>query len=85
MSELLKGEIDAVINVLDVNNLERNLLLTLQVRRLGLPTVGALNLWDEFAEAVRRSTSNASRRTWACASFPAWPAAARDCKRWRRP
>ena len=51
MSELLKGEIDAVINVLDVNNLERNLLLTLQVRRLGLPTVGALNLWDEFAES----------------------------------
>lgn len=51
MSELLKGEIDAVINVLDVNNLERNLLLTLQVRRLGLPMVGALNLWDEFSES----------------------------------
>ena len=59
MSELLKGEIDAVINVLDVNNLERNLLLTLQVRRLGLPMVGALNMWDEFAESG--STLNVER------------------------
>ena len=51
MSELRKGDIDVVINVLDVNNLERNLLLTLQVRRLGLPMVGALNLFDEFTES----------------------------------
>ena len=51
MSELRKGNIDVVINVLDVNNLERNLLLTLQVRHLGLPMVGALNLYDEFEES----------------------------------
>lgn len=51
MSELRKGDIDVVINVLDVNNLERNLLLTLQVRRLGIPMVGALNLFDEFTES----------------------------------
>ena len=51
MSELRKGDIDVVINVLDVNNLERNLLLTLQVRRMGLPMVGALNLYDEFTES----------------------------------
>ena len=51
MSELRKGDIDVVLNVLDVNNLERNLLLTLQVRRMGLPMVGALNLYDEFTES----------------------------------
>lgn len=51
MNELRKGDIDVVINVLDVNNLERNLLLTLQVRRMGLPMVGALNLYDEFTES----------------------------------
>lgn len=47
-NELAKGEIDVIINVLDVNNLERNLLLTLQLQRLGIPIVGALNLYDEF-------------------------------------
>lgn len=47
-NELAKGEIDVIINVLDVNNLERNLLLTLQLQRLGIPMVGALNLYDEF-------------------------------------
>ena len=51
MSELRKGDIDVVLNVLDVNNLERNLLLTLQVRRMGIPMVGALNLYDEFTES----------------------------------
>lgn len=47
-NELAKGEVDVIINVLDVNNLERNLLLTLQLQRLGIPMVGALNLYDEF-------------------------------------
>lgn len=59
MSELRKGDIDVVINVLDVNNLERNLLLTLQVRRMGLPIVGALNIFDEFEESG--STINTDR------------------------
>lgn len=51
MHELQKGEIDVVLNVLDVNNLERNLLLTLQLRELGVPMVGVLNLYDEFEES----------------------------------
>ena len=40
--------IDAIINVLDSGNLERNLLLTMQLRRRGLPVLGALNMFDEL-------------------------------------
>ncbi len=46
--ELESGQIDAVINVLDVNNLERNLLLTMQLKERNIPLVGALNMFDEF-------------------------------------
>lgn len=50
-SELATGNIDVVINVLDTGNLERNLLLTIQLQELGIPVVGALNLYDEFEES----------------------------------
>lgn len=50
-SELARGEVDVVINVLDVNNLERNLLLTVQLQEMGVPMVGALNLYDEFEQS----------------------------------
>lgn len=42
---LVEGDI--VINVVDATNLERNLFLTLQLLEKGIPTVIALNLWDE--------------------------------------
>lgn len=54
--ELESGRIDAVINVLDVTNLERNLLLTMQLKERNVPIVGALNMYDEFEES--RSTLN---------------------------
>lgn len=47
-NELARGDIDAIINVIDVTNLERNLLLTLQLKELGIPMVGVLNIYDEF-------------------------------------
>lgn len=47
-NELSRGGIDVVVNVLDVTNIERNLLLTLQLRAMGLPMVGVLNMYDEF-------------------------------------
>lgn len=49
--ELEKGHIDAVINVLDATNLERNLLLTLQLRERKVPMVGALNMYDELEKS----------------------------------
>ena len=52
--ELESGRIDAVINVLDTTNLERNLLLTMQLKERNVPLVGALNMFDEFEES--RST-----------------------------
>ncbi len=53
-NELAKGEVDVVINVLDVTNLERNLLLTLQLQRMHIPMVGVLNMYDEFRHSNSR-------------------------------
>lgn len=47
-NELNKGEADVIINILDINNLERNLLLTMQLKKYGVPVVGVLNIYDEF-------------------------------------
>ncbi|MBQ7792675.1 MAG: ferrous iron transport protein B, partial [Clostridia bacterium] len=44
---LLKEKPDAVINILDATNIERNLYLTLQLVELGIPMILALNLMDE--------------------------------------
>ena len=41
---------DMVLNVVDTCNIERNLYLTLQIEELGVPVVGALNMFDEFME-----------------------------------
>ncbi|MFC1621730.1 FeoB small GTPase domain-containing protein [Candidatus Omnitrophota bacterium] len=38
---------DIVINVVNATNLERNLYLTLQILEKNIPTVIALNMWDE--------------------------------------
>ena len=38
---------DVVVNVLNANNLERNLYLTLQLLERKVPVVVALNMWDD--------------------------------------
>jgi ferrous iron transport protein B len=38
---------DLILNVVDATNLERNLYLTVQLLELGIPTVMALNIYDE--------------------------------------
>jgi len=45
---LKNNEVDVILNVLDANNLERNLYLTLQCQKNGIPMVGALNMYDEL-------------------------------------
>lgn len=45
-SFLLNSQPDAIINVVDGGNLERNLYLTLQLRELGIPCILALNMLD---------------------------------------
>jgi ferrous iron transport protein B len=44
---LLGGEPDVIINIVNAANPERNLYLTLQLLRLGIPMVVALNMMDE--------------------------------------
>ena len=45
---ILKQKPDAIINIVDATNLERNLYLTLQLLDLRIPTVIALNMMDEL-------------------------------------
>ncbi len=44
---LLKDKPEAVINIVDATNIERNLYLTLQLMEVGVPVVVALNMMDE--------------------------------------
>ena len=48
---LIQERPDAIINIIDGTNLERNLYLTTQLMELGLPVVVAVNMMD----VVRRS------------------------------
>ncbi len=48
---LLSGKVDAIINIVDATNLERNLYLTLQLMELKIPMVLALNMMDEVRAA----------------------------------
>lgn len=43
---LLSGEADAIVNIVDASNLERNLYLTTQILEMGVPMVVALNMMD---------------------------------------
>lgn len=45
---LLEDAPDAVINVIDATNLERNLYLTVQLLELGVPVIIALNMADSL-------------------------------------
>lgn len=45
---ILKQKPDAILNIVDATNLERNLYLTLQLLTLRVPTVIALNMMDEL-------------------------------------
>ena len=48
---LTAGHPDAVINILDATNIERNLYLTLQLMEMQIPMVVALNMMDEVRNA----------------------------------
>ncbi len=48
---LLESDPDAIINIVDGTNLERNLYLTTQLAELGIPIVLAINMMDEVAKS----------------------------------
>ncbi len=43
---MINDKPDAIINIVDASNIERNLYLTTQILELGIPTVVALNMMD---------------------------------------
>lgn len=43
-----KEKFDAIINIVDGTNLERNLYLTMQIASLNIPTVIAINMYDDL-------------------------------------
>ena len=47
---LAEGDIELILNVVDVSNLERNLYLTLQLIELGIPVVILLNKFDTLEQ-----------------------------------
>ena len=63
---------DAILNIIDGTNLERNLYLTTQLTELGIPVVVAINMMDVVEEkrrpdrhrgAVRGSSAARSSRS----------------------
>lgn len=48
---ILKEKPDGLINIVDATNIERNLLLTMQLMELDVPMVIALNMMDEITES----------------------------------
>lgn len=48
---LIKDRPDAIINIVDATNIERNLYLTLQLLELKIPTIIALNMMDELTKS----------------------------------
>ena len=45
---VLEEDIKAIINIVDANNIERNLYLTMQLLEMNLPMVVAINMMDEL-------------------------------------
>ncbi len=75
---LLSGEADAVIDVVDSTNLERNLYLTAQLLELGIPLVLALNVSDSARCQGHQDRPRAAQRA-------AWQSAHRRDRRPSRP
>lgn len=47
-SFLINNKINGIINIIDINSIERGLFLTHQLLELGIPMVLGLNMYDEF-------------------------------------
>ena len=53
---LINEKPDAIINIVDATNIERNLYLTLQLLEMQIPMVLALNMMDEVRKNCREET-----------------------------
>lgn len=61
---------DAVLNIVDAGNLERNLYLTTQLMDMNIPMVIALNMWDEFEKSGDRLDIDALERLLGASIVP---------------
>ena len=66
---------DAILNIVDAGNMERNLYLTTQIMDMNIPMVIALNMWDEFEKSGDRLDIEAMSRLLGA---PIIPVTARD-------
>lgn len=46
--EIFFSQVDLFINVIDVNNLSQNMMLSVELSELNVPIIGLLNFFDEF-------------------------------------
>ena len=67
---LINERPDAILNIVDGTNLERNLYLTTQLTELGIPVIMAVNMADVVASAVTRLTRKSSERRSAARLYP---------------
>ena len=70
---ILDSAPDALINIIDATNIERNLYLTLQLIELDRPMVVALNMMDEVLANGGSVDVNRPRGSWACPWCPSRP------------
>ncbi len=48
IQEIFTSNYDLILNIIDLNNLHQNLMLTAELLELGVPMIGVLNFSDEF-------------------------------------
>lgn len=61
---LLKEKPEAIINLVDATNIERNLYLTTQLLELGIPVVIALNMADLLEKNKISIDTKALEKNW---------------------
>ena len=59
---LIGEQPDAIINIVDGTNIERNLYLTTQIIELGIPVLMAVNMMDIVREKRRQNQYQGTRR-----------------------
>ncbi|MGI5878175.1 MAG: ferrous iron transport protein B [Christensenellales bacterium] len=64
---LIDEKPDAIINIVDASNIERNLYLTVQLLELGIPMVVALNMMDVVSSRGDRIDTGRLSRALGCA------------------
>lgn len=62
---LIGEQPDAIINIVDGTNIERNLYLTTQIIELGIPVLMAVNMMDIVRKTETKSISRHSARSLA--------------------